>query len=233
MKKVVSIIPARGGSKGIKKKNIAPLLGKPLISYTIETAKACSLIDRVIVSTDCNEIAKVSIECGAEVINRPNDISGDFASSEEALLHAISELEKHNYRPDVVVFMQCTSPLISVNDLKKALIKFIACKADSLFTATKFNHFLWEYSKDGCIAAVGHDSSVRLMRQEKKEQFLEVGSVYIMDCEKFKKSKHRFFGKIEISLIDKDKCLEIDDPIDLKIAETILKDMQKQGSCNL
>ena len=109
--KVIAIIPARGGSKGVPKKNIKPLNNKPLIAYSIEHALATEKVDKVIVSTDCDEIAQVSLQYGAEVIKRPEDISGDFASSEDALIHTVKELEANGVKASHIVFLQCTSPI--------------------------------------------------------------------------------------------------------------------------
>ena len=110
MSNVVAIIPARGGSKGLENKNIAPLLGKPLIYYTIEAAKSSKYVDRVLVSTDSEEIREIAREFGAEApFLRPAQLSGDSATSESALRHAVKWLEENeNYNSDIVVYLQCT-----------------------------------------------------------------------------------------------------------------------------
>ena len=109
--KVLAIIPARGGSKGIPRKNLRKLAGKPLIAYAIETAHASYYVNRIIVSTDDQEIAEVSKGFGAEYIQRPIEISGDSASSESALLHTLEQLYTlEAYEPNLLVFLQCTSP---------------------------------------------------------------------------------------------------------------------------
>jgi len=110
MSNVVAIIPARGGSKGLKNKNIAPLLGKPLIYYTIEAAKNSKYVDRILVSTDSNEIRKIAIELGAEApFLRPALLSGDTVTSESVLRHAVKWLEENEgYTSDIIVYLQCT-----------------------------------------------------------------------------------------------------------------------------
>jgi N-acylneuraminate cytidylyltransferase len=116
--KYLAIIPARGGSKGIPRKNIRPLAGKPLLAYNIEAARNSRYIQRVVVSTDDPEIARVAQQYGAEVVWRPAEISGDTASSESALLHTLATLrEQESYAPDVLVFLQCTSPLTLAEDI--------------------------------------------------------------------------------------------------------------------
>src|SRR3954467_12096692 len=112
MSGVLAIIPARGGSKGIPRKNVRPFLGKPLLAHTIEHARLAPSVTRVVVSTDDAEIAAIAGRHGAEVVTRPADISGDVAGSEAALRHVLDHLEAaERYEPDLVVFLQATSPL--------------------------------------------------------------------------------------------------------------------------
>ena len=119
---ILAIIPARGGSKGIPRKNLQPLAGKPLLAYTIEHARATPAVTRVVVSTDDVEIASVAQQYGAEVIWRPAEISGDTATSEAALLHALDHLrDNEGYEPDLVVFLQATSPLRRSDDIQRAV----------------------------------------------------------------------------------------------------------------
>ena len=124
---IISIIPARGGSKGIPRKNIKMLAGKPLIAYNIIESQCSLQIDRVVVSTDDAEIAEVSKSYGAEIVWRPRNISDDEASSESALLYTLSYLkEKENYKPDLLVFLQCTSPLTLSEDIDGTINALIA-----------------------------------------------------------------------------------------------------------
>ena len=110
--KIISIIPARGGSKSIPKKNLVSFLGNPLISKSIQQSKKSKLINRTFVSTDDEDIKLISKEYGAEVITRPNEISDDNATTESAILHAIEFLNKtENFTPDIIVLLQATSPL--------------------------------------------------------------------------------------------------------------------------
>ena len=122
--KIIAIIPARGGSKSIPRKNIVNFCGKPLIAWSIEQAAKCRRIDSVYVSTDDAEIADVSLAYGAKVICRPEELATDTASSESALIHAISEIEKEQ-RIETVAFLQATSPLRDDSDMDGALKKFI------------------------------------------------------------------------------------------------------------
>ena len=110
--KYLAIIPARGGSKGVPNKNIKDIAGKPLIAWTIEQAVSSKKIDRVIVSTDCSEIAKIAVKWGAQVpFMRPGELANDTAATEPSLMHAVDWLkENEGYEADAVVLLQATSP---------------------------------------------------------------------------------------------------------------------------
>ena len=121
-RRVLAIIPARGGSKGLPKKNIKNLAGKPLVAWPISAALGCKEVDKVIVSTDCGEIAKIAEKWGAEVpFLRPDDLSGDNASSMDVVMHVIEELEDQREHFDYVVMLEPTSPLTESEDLSQAL----------------------------------------------------------------------------------------------------------------
>ncbi len=223
--KALAIIPARGGSKGIPMKNIRLLCGKPLIAWNIEASLKSRFTDRTVVSTDDLHIASISRMYGAEVVMRPPEISDDFAPSESALMHVLDQLDSsEGYRPDIIVFLQCTSPLTSAEDIDGAVENLIMTGADSAFSATPFHYFLWR-SRTGTSEAeeINHDRSTRLLRQEREPQFLENGAIYVMKSEGFKKARHRFFGRTSMYVMPNDRSLEIDEPLDLEIAEFLLR----------
>ena len=142
----VAIIPARGGSKGIPKKNLLPFCGYPLLAWSIACARRCTVIDRVFVSTDSVEISNIAREYGASPIERPSELSTDFASSESALLHALDVIEKDDGElPQTVVFLQATSPLRETSEIESALAKFRAEDLDSLFSAAELSDMhIWK-----------------------------------------------------------------------------------------
>lgn len=221
--KIAAIIPARGGSKAIPGKNIYPLAGKPLLAHTIEQARKAESVQRVVVSTDDPQIGKAAKKYGAEVIKRPKKISGDRASSEAALLHALSRLErKEGYQPDLVVFLQCTSPLSLAEDIDGTVKALLRKKADTALAVAGFDHFLWQEKPAGA-SGINHDKSKRVPRQKRKNQFIEAGSVYVMRRKGFLKAKHRFFGKTVMHIIAKERNLEIDEPSDLAVARALLR----------
>lgn len=227
MKKILAIIPARGGSKGIPKKNIIPLAGLPLIGHNLKAAKNSEYIDRVVVSTDSTEIAATAKKFGAEVCLRPDRISGDFSSSEEALLHVLETLKnQEEYVPDIVVFMQCTSPLTTTDDIDGMVKKFLEKDADSALSVTPFHYYVWE-EENGVAHGVNHDNQSRVMRQERRNQFLENGALYVMKTKGFVEHKFRFFGKTIMYEMPLERSFEIDEPIDLSIAESMMTFVDK------
>ncbi|MGB2822162.1 MAG: acylneuraminate cytidylyltransferase family protein, partial [Phycisphaerae bacterium] len=175
---VLAVIPARGGSKGIPRKNVLRLAGKPLIAHTIEQALGSRIVTRLVVSTDDEEISQVSLSCGAEVVRRPAQISGDEASSEAALLHVLEHLrETEDYRPDLLVFLQCTSPLTLAEDIDGTVEALRKQEADTALAVAPFHYFLWKTGPNGHAAGINHDPSVRLLRQQREAQFIETGAV--------------------------------------------------------
>ncbi|MEI6757394.1 MAG: acylneuraminate cytidylyltransferase family protein [Chlorobium sp.] len=214
----VAIIPARGGSKGLKDKNIYPLAGKPLLAWTILQALDSSSIERVFVTTDDQAIANVASEYGAEVIKRPVEISGDKSSSESAILHA-AELIERDYRTtlDTIVFLQATSPLRKPGDIDGAVELFRRQGADSLISATKIDDMtLWE-SREGKWESVNFDYRNRGMRQDRPTQFIENGSIYIFTPEVLRKFDNRIGQKLTVYEMEFWQTWEIDtlDEIDL------------------
>ena len=216
--KIISVIPARGGSKSIPKKNLIDFLGEPLISTTIKQSLLSKKINRTIVSTDDKEISKISKINGAEVIQRPTSISGDKASTESALLHTLYKLKEcENYTPDIVVLLQATSPLRKKNDIDLSIDKFILEKADSLISGSKFEDFLfWEQDKT-FWKPVNYNPNQRMRRQDRNPQFVENGSIYMFKPEILYKFNNRIGGKMVMYEMDFWQTWEIDtyDEIDL------------------
>lgn len=227
----LAIIPARGGSKGILRKNVHQLAGKPLITYVLEQVKRAELVNRVAVSTDDSEIAAISQGCGVEVIWRPAELSNDSASSESALMHALEHLQlNEGYRPDILVFLQCTSPLTIAEDIDGTIQTLLDEEADSALSVTPFHYFLWEKQASGDTIGINHDKQVRLLRQEREPQFIETGAVYAMRVSGFIKTRHRFFGRTAMYIMPPERHLEIDEPVDFRIAELLLREHNRKQS---
>ena len=171
----VAIIPARGGSKGVPRKNILRVGGIPLVARAVRTARAAD-IDRVIVSTDDDEIAGVAESWGAEVVRRPADLADDAATSEDAVLHALEDLASRGVVVDTVAFLQATSPFIPVEPLSDAVARVRSGDADSVFSARESYEFSWA-EDDGEAWAVGHDRDHRPRRRGPRSALRRNGRV--------------------------------------------------------
>ncbi len=207
----VAVIPARGGSKGLKNKNIYPVAGKPLLAWTILQALASTSIERVFVTTDDQTIAEVASEFGAEVIVRPPELSGDKATSESAIIHAAGVIERDHHIPiDIIVFLQATSPLRKPQDIDRAVELFLREGADSLISVTRADDLtLWE-SKGGEWKSVNFDYRNRGMRQDRPTQFIENGSIYIFNPETLMVFGNRIGEKLSAYEMDFWQTWEID-----------------------
>jgi YrbI family 3-deoxy-D-manno-octulosonate 8-phosphate phosphatase len=220
----VAIIPARGGSRGLPRKNVALLDGKPLVVHSINAAREANEVDIVVVSTDDPEIAQIAEAAGAWVIERPTEIAGDTASSESAVLHALQVLAaEHGIWPDLTVFLQCTSPLTTAFDIDETIGALRDQGADTALSVTPCHQFLWRQTDDGSAEGLNHQSSVRQRRQDREPQFVETGAVYVMRTAGFQLAKHRFFGQIAMHIMPRERVWEIDDPSDFTVARALLE----------
>ena len=219
---VVAVIPARGGSKGIPRKNIRLLAGKPLIVHTIEQARQSRWVTETVVSTDDSQIASVSEAAGATVVHRPADISGDQASSESALIHAIhSLLQRGRSLPDLTVFLQCTSPVRRPGDLDAAVATLMQKGADSLLSVSPSHRFLWT-EEGGEARPINYDFQNRPRRQDMEPQYMENGSIYVFRTQALLNSGNRLSGKVALYPMDEEAAVDIDSMLDMKLAELIL-----------
>ncbi len=210
--KTIAIIPARGGSKGIPRKNLQRVGGVPLVVRAVTACLDAERVDTVVVTTDDKEIAEVAHKAGAYAILQPPAVSTDESSSESALLWALEQMPGYN----VLAFVQCTSPFVTGEDIDGTIATLDDGGADSVFAASQFDHFVW---RDG--EGVNHEHGRRLRRQEKTPEQLESGSVYACRIPGFLKIKHRFFGNIAHHLVAAERAMEIDTPEDLRIAHQL------------
>lgn len=219
--RTIAIIPARGGSKGVPRKNVRRVGGVPLVERAVRSALAADGIDLVVVSTDDDEIAAVGAAAGARIVRRPAEISGDTASSESAILHALAELERAGERVDAVAFLQATSPFIPSEALAAAVAEVAAGRADSVFSAYETYGFLWGRADAGDAVALNHDAARRPRRQDREPHFLETGAFYVFRADGFREAKHRFFGRIRIAEVPEWSAIEIDDEQQLRMARAL------------
>ena len=214
--KIVSLILARGGSKGIPSKNIIDLNGKPLISYTIQASQK-SNVHSTWVSTDCQKIKNISEKLNANVIDRPKVISGDFSKSEEALLHFAKQIDF-----DILVFIQPTSPLLKAEDINKGIELLLNDNdCNSVFSVYK-QHWLPRWSLD--MKPISWDVNNRPMRQEVNEEYIENGAFYITKKADLLNSKLRYSGKKNVVVMPYLRSFQIDTLDDLNLIEGLLNE---------
>ncbi|MFB6829801.1 cytidylyltransferase domain-containing protein [Streptomyces hydrogenans] len=221
---VLAVIPARGGSKGVPAKNLAPVAGIPLVGRAVRACLGAVGVTDVAVSTDDPAIAAAARAFGAEAVPRPASIAGDTATSESAVLHALDTFEAtHGRTADVVLLVQCTSPFLTSGEVAEAAARITSGAADTAFTAAPSHGFLWRETSDGATGAVGvnHDKAHRPRRQDREPEYLETGAVYAMDAAGFRTHGHRFFGRTAVVVTDPARVLEIDDPHDLARAKAL------------
>lgn len=214
----VALIPARGGSKGIKRKNLVDVGGRPLLVWSIAQAKACPGIDAVYVSTDDAEIAAVARAAGAEIIDRPASLAGDTASTESAIVHALQVWRTSGVAVDRVVLLQATSPFRAPGQLAEALAQFDATGCDSMLSVVRFVGFVWRTAKDGTATPMTYDPVRRPRRQEIHDTVLETGSFYVFTRAVFERTGSRLGGRISAFEVPHADAIDIDEPADLERA---------------
>jgi len=223
--KISCIIPARGGSKGLPNKNILEFNGNPLISYSIRQSLNSKFINDVWVTSDSDEILNISKKYRANTIKRPSELSTDTSTSESAIIHAI---ETNLYESDIIVFLQATSPLRESLDIDNCIDTFLKNNCDSLFSSCLLEDFLFWEMNDGVLNSKNYDYTNRKRRQEHKPEYLENGSIYVFNKNKFLNEKNRLFGKIGVSLMENWKMFEIDDLSGFELCELIYKNKIKE-----
>lgn len=216
----VAVIPARGGSKGLKNKNIHPVAGLPLLAWTVLQARHSRLVDRVFVTTDDAAIAAVAREYGAEVIDRPEELSGDKATSESAILHALGVIETASgLQPGAVVFLQATSPLRKPGDIDQAIELFRTEGADSLISVTRADDLtIWE-QRNSVWSSVNFDYRNRGMRQDRPSQYIENGSIYMFTPDVLRTFGNRIGSRLSAFLMEFWQTWEIDTIEEIDLVE--------------
>ena len=224
MSATVAVIPARGGSKGLPKKNLVELCGKPLLAWSVMQAKAAESVDSVWVSSDSEEILEVAVAYGAGTIQRPDRISGDQATSESAWLHVMDWIEGEGISLGRVVAMQATSPLREPHDLDEALQAFETEAYDSLLSVTEIDDFfMWALDSDGQPKSVNYDYRNRQRRQVIEKRYLENGSFYIFRPSILREHNNRLGGRIGMHVMAKHKMFQIDTAEDLRLCAAIMR----------
>ena len=225
--KVVAIILARGGSKGIPRKNVLNFVGHPLVAWSVMQAKKTKEIDEVYVSSDSDEILEIAQSYGAKVIKRPDEYAGDTAKSEEAILHALKVLGSDQ---EIIIMLEPTAPLRKPNDLGNAVKLFRKNGWDSCFSGAILQDFLiWKRDNNGELTSVNYDYKNQGPRQMREPDYVENGAIYMFKPEIMLKNKNRFGGNIGIFPNDFWQSFEIDEPEDWNFVELIFNKYLKEN----
>ncbi|MGX1324290.1 CMP-N,N'-diacetyllegionaminic acid synthase [Bradyrhizobium sp. USDA 377] len=222
-RKTLAVIAARGGSKGIPHKNLLDLCGKPLLAWTVEQARAAQGVDVVAVSSDSDRILEAAEAAGAVGVRRPDDISGDLASSESAWLHALEAVDERMGRFERIVALQATSPIREPGDIEAALATFDREHLDSLLSVCEVeDYFNWRIGQNG-PEPINYDYRNRRMRQQIEKRYLENGSFYVLIPSLLREQSNRLGGKIGFHLMERHKMFQIDRPEDVKLCGAIMR----------
>lgn len=229
MRKLI-VVPARGGSKGIPKKNIYPVNGKPLLMYTLDLLEETELKDAdIVVSTDSNDIKAVAKKYrNITVIDRPDEISGDRASTESVLIHALDVMEeKHGKKYDAVITLQATSPLRK----RKTLLEFVEMyenlfpSFDAQISLNEDRTDFWIKREDGRFERLHKDAPRR--RQEREPLYVENSAYYITDVDALRSTGSILGTAVNGYIISDVEAVDINDPVDILIAENLIRELEE------
>lgn len=225
--KIYAIIPARGGSKGLIGKNIKPLNGKPLICYTIVESLKSKLLCRVFVSTDSPSIAKISKNCGAEIIDRPEEFARDESPTIDTIFHAIGAI-KDVSDEDIIILLQPTSPLRNATDIDVALEIFMKTDCDSVISMCKVEHSpYWCFKYDGDkLKPLFENKYLMMRRQELPDVYRPNGAIYISTVKNLFKNNGFDCDKMVPYIMSPERSIDIDEEIDFKFAELVIQKAQ-------
>lgn len=221
-KTILAIIPARGGSKGLPKKNIIDLAGKPLIAWTIDASLQSKYITKTVVSSDSDEILQIAKEYGADILKRPDEFATDTASSEMVVEHALESL---NMQFDYVILLQPTSPSRDKNDIDDAFEKLFALNATALISVCEFDNKIlkaFKENKNGYLESISNNKFPFMRRQDLPKTYISNGAIYIIKVDDFLKNNSFFTDKTISFVMGEVKSLDIDTNEDLDKMRRIL-----------
>lgn len=217
--RILAIVPARGGSKGIKDKNIKEIEGRPLIEYTIEAAKRCEYIDEIVVSTDSEKIAKVAKKAGAKVpFLRPDELASDTARTIDVVLFTIDQLKLIGQEYDIVVLLQPTSPLRDEDDICGAIEKYVSCNMKSLVSVSEVSEspILMRQIVDETHMEKLLNINSTIRRQDMAKYYMVNGSIYINKIEELN-SDTSLNDNVIPYVMDRSHAVDIDDYVDIEV----------------
>ena len=217
-KKIIALIPARGGSKGVPGKNIRNLGGKPLLAWTIKAALAAKTIDRVVLSSDATEIIEVAEKYGCEVLfRRPAELSTDTASTKDVILHALHTIEE---KFDYLVLLQPTSPLRTAHDIDSAVH---LCDDNerkicvSVTEVEKTPYWMLSLNEEGCAKPLFAKDEIPKRRQDASPFYILNGAIYVIDCALFLEEKDLYAPGAAVWIMPKSRSIDVDTEEDFQI----------------
>ena len=222
-KKILAIIPARSGSKGIKNKNIVDLSGKPLISWTIQASLNAKFITKTLVSSDSDEILRIAQAYDATTIKRPKELALDESASESVIAHALESLKGEVF--DYIVLLQPTSPLRDSTEINKAFEKLFKTEASALLSVSKIDSKILKAFKendDKYIEPISNAEYPFMRRQDLPQTFMSNGAIYIIDTQKFLETNTLYTDKTTAYVMDDIKSIDIDTLEDLEKAKNYI-----------
>ncbi len=227
-KKILAIIPARGGSKGLPRKNIIDLNGKPLIAWTIEASLNSKYISKTVVSSDDDEILNISEKYNSETIKRPSELALDTTSSEAVIKHVVEDLKQKNQEFDYIILLQPTSPLRNSENIDNAFdLLFKKNKATAVISVCEIeNKLLKAFKQDdeGFIEGVSNNKYPFMRRQDLPKTYLSNGAIYIIRVDEFIKYNSFLTNKTISYIMNKNNSMDIDTKKDIEMARILIND---------
>lgn len=222
--RILCVVPARGGSKGVPRKNLRTVAGRPLIWWTIQQALACRPAMDVVVSTEDEEIAGVARDAGAEVpFLRPHELAQDTTATEPVVRHTMQQMESLGRRPDAVMLLQATSPIRLPGTLDRAVAEFVASGADSMVGVVPQAPFLWWAGDPPRADYPVYDRPRRQDLTLETFRYRETGSLYLTRTEIYEQHDNRLGGHVALFVMDEIEGIDIDSEVDLTIADAELQ----------
>lgn len=234
MDEILGVIPARGGSKGVNRKNVYPLAGKPLILYTIEAARKCRTLSRVVVSTDDPEIAELAANMELEVLRRPDDLAHDDTPMVPVIHHAVDSLAESGYQPEVIVVLQPTAPLRRTEHIDQCIDLMSKTDANSVVSVSLVpGHFHpdWQFiiSESGELQAISGQKldNLQSRRQDLSRTYTRNGALYAVRREAFIQNESLLAPPCMAYIMAAEDSVNIDSEEDIWVAERYL--LQRQN----
>ena len=224
-RRIVSIIPARFGSKGLPRKNIKLLAGKPLIAYSIEAALESKTIEKIVISTDDRQVMDISNSYGVEVIKRPKELSRDESPTINVIFHALEVLKTENYKTDVILLLQPTSPLRTAEDIDDSIRLYLESHCESVISVCEFEHSpYWSFKiEGGYLRPLFGAEALKRRRQDLEMAYVPNGALFISIPENLRKYDGFYCPGTIPYIMPPERSIDIDNEVDFLLVELLMK----------